>query len=130
MTPKFLLSTLTLVAAGTCTIRAIQAGTARYATVAIEVLDGPIVPDDAASLAEAAALALPGQAIGVRPGTWPTSVDLGSAGAVVIGLVGDGDAQSVVLDAQGAGSAVQASGALTLAHLTLTGGYADSGDVG
>lgn len=116
-------------AAGTyaLTVAVADGKTTRSASVRIQVYDGPIVPDDAQTVAGALALAFPGQAVGIRPGAWTAGIDLGASEAVLIGLIDDGAAADVVLDGRAAASVLSAEGEVTLAQLTLANGYAIGG---
>jgi hypothetical protein len=90
-------------------------------TQVIRAVQPVIVPDDYATIGEAFAAVDNGDAIGVRPGTHPASIETLGTDLVLIGL---GDPESVVVDAQGAGPVITTTGgeAITLANLTLTGG--------
>jgi hypothetical protein len=95
-------------------------------TRTVEVVDPTfVVPDDHADMAGALAAALDGDVIAVRPGTYPTTVDLVGYGLTIVGL---GDADAVVLEGQGAGVVqLTDSASIELRHLTLADGDAAFG---
>ena len=96
-------------------------------TRTIEARDAWVVPGDATTLSEALALASDGDAIALEPGTYADAVQMDElTGIEIFGL---GSADTVILDAGGEDSVITATDAetFTLAHLTLTGGYATAG---
>jgi hypothetical protein len=96
-------------------------------TVLLRVFDGPVVPDDFATVQEAVDVALDGEAVWLRPGRWDGPIDTSSREITVAGLGTSAD--DVVIDGHNAGSAVfhDARGTLLLAHVTLTAGLATEG---
>jgi hypothetical protein len=95
--------------------------------VELRVLDGPVVPDDHATIQEAVDAAADGEAVWIRPGRWDGPVETSGRELTLAGL---GDAAGeVIVDAHSAGSVVthEGGGSLLLAHLTLTAGRAITG---
>ncbi len=115
--------------AGTYTLTLTASDGASTVTDAADVLvyDGVLVPDDASTVAEALDLAVPGEAVGIRPGLWPATLDLAGRNIALIGL--GSQVSDVVLDAQEAASVVLTGAAddVVLGHLTLTRGQATRG---
>jgi hypothetical protein len=101
-------------------------GATASAEVTLHAYDALIVPDDAATLADALALASSGDAIALRPGNWEGPVDAAGRDLAIIGL---GTASEVVVSGGDADGIVFADAAedLVLAQLTVRGGLADQG---
>jgi hypothetical protein len=94
--------------------------TTRSLEVTVVAVSGAVVPDDYGSVQEA--IDAGEDDIGVRPGTYVAPVETIGQDLTLIGL---GEADEVVIDGGGYGSAILADDAeLVLAHLTVTGGYA------
>jgi hypothetical protein len=116
-------TTFTPDVAGTYVLRveASDGGATRPADVELRVRDGFVVPDDLATVAEALATAVDGEAIGLRAGFYPGVLDVSGRDLAFVGL--GASAEDVVLEGWGLGTTVSATlGTLALAHLTVQGG--------
>ncbi|MEO0599917.1 MAG: hypothetical protein AAF211_00680, partial [Myxococcota bacterium] len=94
--------------------------------IVVVAYDGVLVPDQFGSVAEALANAA-GQAVGIRPGSWPATLTVDGDGVTLVGLgaspdavVLEGDGQAPVLD-------VRDGNRVRLANLTVTRGFGVDG---
>jgi hypothetical protein len=107
-------------------VEASDGAATRAAEVELRVRDGFVVPDDVPTLADALDLVVDGEAIGLRPGTYPGPWDLSGRDLALVGLGETPD--QVVLEGWGRGSVIALTGgALALGGLTLQGGRDQAG---
>jgi predicted outer membrane repeat protein len=98
----------------------------RSSTLVVQVVDGAIVPTDYPTITEALAGSSFGDTIVIEPGTYAENLNLGGKD---IRLIGRGEPEAVIIDGGLLGSVITgiAEEEITLANLTLTGGYAENG---
>ena len=101
-------------------------GSSHTARILIRVVAPTFVPDDYPTFLEAVEASSTGDAIALRPGTYPANVDLGGRDLVILGTT---TADEVILDGGRSGTVITATKGenVTLAQLTIANGVAENG---